>query len=85
MLHPKKVGTLPVGNGSDEVKQTNEIKYAPLLLDEIPIENKDIMSDALHTQAEFATYLVKQRKAHYYFSSQQHFALNHYVNFPHVA
>jgi len=67
LLHPKKVGTLPVGNGSDEVKQTNEIKYAPLLLDEIPIENKDITSDALHTQTEFATYLVEQRKAHYYF------------------
>ncbi len=95
------------------------------MLDEIPIENKDITSDALHTQAEFATYLVEQRKAHYYFcvkgnqptlledldyyfSSQQHkadyedkvsiahgrieirriwatSALNHYVNFPHVA
>jgi predicted transposase YbfD/YdcC len=68
MLHQKKVGTLPVGNGSDEVKQTNEIKYAPLLLDEIAIKDKNITSDALHTQVEFAHYLVKQRKAHYYFS-----------------
>lgn len=58
---------MPVGNGSDEVKQTNEIKYAPLLLDTIPIKNKDITSDALHTQTEFAHYLVEQRKAHYYF------------------
>lgn len=58
---------MPVGNGSDEVKQTNEIKYAPLLLDTLPIRNKDITGDALHTQRKFAHYLVEQRKAHYYF------------------
>ncbi len=63
----KKAGTLPVGRGSEEIKQTNEIKYAPLLLDELPIEGKDITSDALHTQIEFANYLVEERKAHYYF------------------
>jgi predicted transposase YbfD/YdcC len=68
MLRPKKVGTLPVGNGSDEVKQTNEIKFAPILLDALPIKNKDITSDALHTQTAFAKYLVEQRKAQYYFS-----------------
>ena len=67
MLHPKKVGTLPIGNGSDRVKQTNEIKYAPILLDEISIEGKDITSDALHTQKDFARYLVDEKKAHYYF------------------
>lgn len=50
------------------MKQTNEIKYAPILLDALPIKNKDITSDALHTQREFAHYLVEQRKAHYYFS-----------------
>ena len=59
---------MPVGDGSDEVKQTNEIKFAPILLDTLPIENKDITSDALHTQTGFARYLVEQRKAHYYFS-----------------
>lgn len=59
---------MPVGNGSDEVKQTNEITFAPILLDPLPIRNKDITSDALHTQTEFADYLVEQRKAHYYFS-----------------
>ncbi len=59
---------MPVGNGSDEVKQSNEIKFAPLLLDTLPIRNKDITSDALHTQTAFAHYLVEQRKAHYYFS-----------------
>lgn len=68
MLRPKKVGTLPVGNGSDEVKQSNEIKYAPILLALIPIRNKDITSDAINTQTEFAKYLVEERKAHYYLS-----------------
>jgi predicted transposase YbfD/YdcC len=58
---------LPVGDGSDEVKQTNEIKYAPLLLDTLDITDKDITSDALHTQTEFADYLVEQRHAHYFF------------------
>ncbi len=67
MLRPKKSGTLPIGPGSNAVKQTNEIKYAPLLLDAIPIKNKDITSDALHTQTAFAHYLVEERKAHDYF------------------
>jgi predicted transposase YbfD/YdcC len=67
LLRPKKVGTLPVGLGSDEVKQTNEIKYAPILLNDIGIENIDITADALHTQSDFAHYLVEQKKAHYYF------------------
>ncbi len=67
MLHPKKVGTIPVGENADEVKQTNEIKVAAPLLDSIDIENKDITSDALHTQWKFAKYLVEERKAHYHF------------------
>lgn len=58
---------LPVGNGSDEVKQTNEIKFASILLDPLDIKGKDITSDALHTQTEFSDYLVVQRKAHYFF------------------
>ncbi len=37
------------------------------MLDELPIKGKDITSDALHTQKEFAHYLVEKRKAHYYF------------------
>lgn len=37
------------------------------MLDELPIKGKDITSDALHTQKEFANYLVEERKAHYYF------------------
>jgi hypothetical protein len=34
LLHPKKVGTLPV-EGKEEVKQTNEIKMAIPVLESI--------------------------------------------------
>jgi len=57
-----------VGNGSEEVKQSKEIKFAPILLSLIPIQNRNITSDAINTQTEFARYLVEQRKAHYYLS-----------------
>ena len=67
MLHPKKVGTLPV-EGSDEEKQTNEIKIAIPLLDSIDIEGKTITADALLTQRGLASYLVEQRNAHYHFT-----------------
>ena len=66
MLHPKKVGTLPVGEGSDEQKQTNEIKIAAPLLDVLDIEGKNITADALHTQTSFADYIVRKRNAHYF-------------------
>jgi predicted transposase YbfD/YdcC len=64
--HPKKVGTLPVGEGSDEQKQTNEIKVAVPLLDTLDIEGRNITADALHTQTSFADYIVRRRKAHYF-------------------
>jgi len=66
LLHPKKVGTLPVA-GDEEVKQTNEIKMAIPLLDAIDIQGKDISTDALLTQQALARYLVEDRQAHYYF------------------
>lgn len=66
MLHPKKVGTLPV-EGSDKEKQTNEIKIAIPLLNNIDIQKKTITADALLTQRELASYLV-ERKAHYHFT-----------------
>ena len=44
MLHPKKVGTLPV-EGSDEEKQTNEIKMAAPMLDAMAIEGRTITAD----------------------------------------
>jgi len=57
MLHPKKVGMLLV-DGSDHVKQTNEIGMFTQLLDGIAIEGKDITADALLTQRRIARYLV---------------------------
>ncbi len=69
MLHPKKVGTLPV-KGSDKEKQTNEIKNAIPLLDCIDIRGKTITADALLTQRALARYLVEKRKAHYHFTAK---------------
>lgn len=66
MLHPKKVGTLPV-KGSEEAKQTNEIGMFIPLVDAINIEGKDITADALLTQRKLADYLVG-RGAHYHFT-----------------
>lgn len=60
------MGTLPV-EGSDEEKQTNEIKIAVPLLNGIDIKGKTITADALLTQRELASYLV-ERKAHYHFT-----------------
>jgi len=67
VLHPKKVGTLPVED-SEEVKRTNEIKMAIPLLEAIDIEGKDVSADALLTQRKLAEYLVADRKAHYHFT-----------------
>jgi hypothetical protein len=67
LLHPKKVGTLPVaGPDQEEVQRTNEIKTAIPLLEVITIEGQDVTADALLTQREWATSLVERRKAHYY-------------------
>ena len=67
MLHPKKVGDLPI-EGDTETKRTNEIKMAAPLLDEIDIRGKEISADALLTQREFARYLVEDRKDDYHFT-----------------
>lgn len=67
MLHPKKVGTLPVTD-RDKEKQTNEIKTAIPLLEAIDIRGKTITADALLTQRNLAIYLVEQRHAHYHFT-----------------
>jgi predicted transposase YbfD/YdcC len=68
LLHPKKVGTLPV-EGTDEAKRTNEIGMFTTLLDGIEIKGKDITVDALLTQRKFASYLV-ERGAHYHFTAK---------------
>jgi|TARA_B110000263_G_scaffold192787_1_gene170826 predicted transposase YbfD/YdcC len=67
VLHPKKVGTLPV-EGREEEKQTNEIKMAIPLLAAIDIGGKTITADALLCQRELARYVVAQRHAHYHFT-----------------
>ena len=44
MLHPKKVGTLPVAEG-EQTKQTNEIGMFMPLLDALDIQGQDITAD----------------------------------------
>ena len=66
MLHPKKVGTLPV-EGKNEAKQTNEIGMFAATLDAIEIVGKTISADALLTQRALASYWV-ERQAHYHFT-----------------
>ena len=66
MLHPKKVGCLPV-KGKDGVKQTNEIGLFSSVLDGIDISGKVITGDALLTQHKTAAYVVG-RGAHYHFT-----------------
>ncbi len=72
MLHPKKVGTLPVKGSNperrSEEKQTNEIKIAAPMLDVIEIEGRTITADALLTQRELARYIVEERGANYHFT-----------------
>ncbi|MDQ6950389.1 MAG: ISAs1 family transposase [Mariprofundales bacterium] len=63
----KKVGLIPV-EGTDDFKQTNEIKIASVLLDSIDnIEGVTVTADALLTQRELARYL-KGRNAYYHFT-----------------
>jgi len=38
------------------------------LLESIDLKDKDITADALLTQRKLAEYLVKEQKAHYYFT-----------------
>jgi predicted transposase YbfD/YdcC len=60
---------LPV-DGTDEVKQTNEIGMAIPLLEGLDITGKTITADALLTQRDLARYLVEQREAHYLFTAK---------------
>ena len=54
--------------GSDEEKQTNEIKIAAPMLDATEIEGRTITTDALLTQRDLARYLVHDRGANYHFT-----------------
>ncbi|MCU7879756.1 MAG: hypothetical protein KZQ66_20985 [Candidatus Thiodiazotropha sp. (ex Lucinoma aequizonata)] len=67
MLHPKKLDTFPV-KGSDEEKQSNEIKIAAPMLDTIEIEGRTVTANALLTQRNLAQYLVEERGANYHFT-----------------
>jgi len=67
--HQKKVGALPV-KGSDELKQTNEIGMFIPVMDALDITDKTITGDALLTQRKLASYLVKDRLAHYVFTAK---------------
>lgn len=67
MCHPKKVGSLPV-EGSDKLKQTNEIGMFIPVLDRLDIAGKTVTGDALLTQKKLARYLVNKRSAHYVFT-----------------
>jgi predicted transposase YbfD/YdcC len=66
VLHPKKVGTVPVAGG-EQTKQTNEIGTFIPLLDSIDIQGRDLTADALLTQRKLARYVVR-RQAHYHFT-----------------
>lgn len=66
ILHPKKVGSLPI-EGNEELKRTNEIGMVIPLLNSINLEDKDITFDALLTQRKLADYLCRECKAHYHF------------------
>ena len=69
MLHPKKVGALPVAGNTEALKQTNEITMAIPLLDGVgDLTNTDVTADALLTQRTLATDLVGKRKAHDHFT-----------------
>jgi predicted transposase YbfD/YdcC len=59
---------IPTGEHSEEMKQTNEIKIAPLLLGSVSVEGKNITGDALLTQRVLGEYIVEDLKAHYFFT-----------------
>ena len=62
----KKVGALPV-EGSDEEKQSNEIKFFAPTLEQIDIAGRTITADAMNTQIESANHVV-ERGADFHFS-----------------
>ncbi|WPL16722.1 Transposase [Thiorhodovibrio winogradskyi] len=60
---------MPV-NGSDELKQTNEIGMAIPVLDSLDLTDKTLTADALLTQRSLAEYLI-ERGAHYVFIAKE--------------
>jgi len=64
----KKIGTIPINDGGDEVKQTNEITMVDPLLATLETEGKNFTFDALHTQKKTASMIVEKYGAHYFFT-----------------
>lgn len=60
---------MPV-EGSDELKQTNEIGMFIPVMDSLDIDGKTITGDALLTQRKLAQYLVTTCSAHYVFTAK---------------
>lgn len=48
--------------------KSSEIPAVKMLLDPLPLEDRIVTADALHTQVETARYLVEDKKAHYVFT-----------------
>ena len=46
-------------------EKTNEIPRARDVLDQVPLAGAVVTADALHTQKDFAAYVVDERRAHY--------------------
>lgn len=49
-------------------EKTNEIKHVKPLFENVDIEGSVVTADALHTQKDFADYLVEEKKADYLFT-----------------
>jgi predicted transposase YbfD/YdcC len=49
-------------------EKTNEIKHVKPLFENVDIEGSVVTADALHTQKDFANYLVEEKKADYLFT-----------------
>lgn len=52
-------------------EKTNEIKHAKPLFENIDIEGAVVTADAMHTQKNFANYLVNDKKADYVFTVKE--------------
>ena len=48
-------------------EKTNEIKHAASLLQDVDLAGKTVTADAMHTQRDFARFLVEEKKADYVF------------------
>jgi hypothetical protein len=49
-------------------EKTNEITQTQSLLEQVPLEGRIVTADAMHTQRDFASYLVDERRANYLFT-----------------